>query len=170
MTKLNLQMKQLNTKITRITDFFPKIKKSEVSLIEGKRIRINKLEQERNVIAKQLNELKEKQSKTTSKGKQQNIKQHKESIPKSRKKSPSKNRVSDTERNSKSKPPPADKSKSPKTPVTPARDNRTAAKQQQQQLQKESRVQDGRHKSSNLISGKEKVFIVGDSLIRNLNG
>ena len=38
------------------------------------------------------------------------------------------------------------------------------------QLQKESRVQGGRHKSSNLISGKEKIFIVGDSLIRNLNG
>ena len=74
----------------------------------------------RNVIAKQLNELKEKQIKTTSKGKQQNIKQHKESIPKSRKESPSKNRVSDIERNSKSKPPPADKSTPPKTPVTPA--------------------------------------------------
>ena len=157
-------------KDTRITDFFPKIKKSEVSLIEGLRIRINKLEQERNMITKQLNELKEKQIKTTSKGKQQNIKQHKESIPKSRKKSPSKNRVSDAERNSKSKPPPADKSKPPKTPVTPARDNRTTAEQQQQQRQKESRVQDGRRKSSNLISGKEKIFIVGDSLIRNLNG
>ena len=122
------------------------------------------------MIAKQLNELKEKQIKTTSKGKQQNIKQHKESIPESSKKSPSKNRVSDTERNRKSKPPPADKSKPPKTPVTPARDNRTTAEQQQQQLQKESRVQDGRHKSSNLISGKEKIFIVGDSLIRSLKG
>ena len=122
------------------------------------------------MITKQLNELKEKQIKTTSKGKQQNIKQHKESIPKSRKKSPSKNRVSDAERNSKSKPPPADKSKPPKTPITPARDNRTTAEQQQQQLQKEIRVQDGRRKSSNLISGKEKIFIVGDSLIRNLNG
>ena len=157
-------------KDTRITDFFPKIKKSEVSLIEGLRIRINKLEQERNMITKQLNELKEKQIKTTSKGKQQNIKQHKESIPKSRKKSPSKNRVSAAERNSKSKPPPADKSKPPKTPVTPARDNRTTAEQQQQQLQKENRVQDGRRKSSSLVSGKEKIFIVGDSLIRNLNG
>ena len=153
---------------TRITDFFPKIKKSEVSLIEGLRIIINKLEQEHNVIARQLNELKEKQIKTTSKGKQQYIKQHKESIPKSRKKSPSKNRVSDTERNSKSKPSPADKSKPPKTPVTAARDNRTTAEQQQQQLQKESRVQDGRHKSSNLMSGKEEIFIMGDSLIRNL--
>ena len=71
---------------------------------------------------------------------------------------------------SKAKPPPADKSKPHKTPVTPARDNRTTAKQQQQQLQKESRVQDGIHKSSNSISGKEKIFIVGDLLIRNLNG
>ena len=68
-----------------------------MSLVEGLRIRINKLEQERNVIAKQLNELKEKQTKTTSKGKQQNIKQHKESIPTSKKKSPFKNRVSNTE-------------------------------------------------------------------------
>ena len=110
-----------------ITDFCPKIKKSEVSLIEGLRIRINKVEQECNTITKQLNEQKEKQIKTTSKGIQQNIKQHKESIPKSRKKSPSKNRVSDAERNSKSKPPPSDKSKPHKTPVTPARDNRKAA-------------------------------------------
>ena len=141
-----------------------------MSLIEGLQIRINKLEQEHNMITKQLNELKEKQIKTTSKGKQQNIKQHQESIPKSGKKSPSKNRVSDAERNSKSKPPPADKSKPPRTPITPAQDNRTTAKQQQQQLQKESRVQDGRRKSSNLISGKEKIFIMGDSLIRNLNG
>ena len=78
--------------------------------------------------------------------------------------------MSDTEKNSKSKPPPADKSKPPKTPVTPARDNRTTAEQQQQQLQKESKVQDGRHKSNNSISGKEKIFIVGDSMIRNLNG
>ena len=77
------------------------------------------------MITKQLNELKEKQIKTTSKGKQQNIKQHKESIPKSRKKSPSKNRISDAERNSKSKPPPDDNSEPPKTPVTPARDHRT---------------------------------------------
>ena len=123
------------------------------------------------MITKQLNELKKKkQIKATSKGKQQNIKQHKESIPKSRKNSPSKNRVSDAERNSKCKPPPADKSKPPKTPITPARDNRTTAEQQQQQLEKESRVQDGRCKSSNLISGKEKIFIVGNSLIRNLNG
>ena len=78
--------------------------------------------------------------------------------------------MSDAERKSKSKPLPADKSKPPKTPVTPAQDNRTTAEQQQQQLQKESRVQDGRRKSSNLISEKEKVFILGDSLIRNLNG
>ena len=35
-------------KDTRITNFFPKIKKSEVSLEKGLRIRINKLEQERN--------------------------------------------------------------------------------------------------------------------------
>ena len=89
-----------------------------MSLIECLRIRINKLEQERKVIAKQLNELKEKQFKTTSKGKQQNIKQYKEYIPKSRKKSTSKNRVSDTERKSKSKPPLADKSKPPKTQLS----------------------------------------------------
>ena len=114
-----------------ITDFFPEIKKSEVSLIEGLRFRITKLKQECNTITKQLNELKEKQIKTTSKGIQQKIKQHKESIPKSRKESPSKSRVSDAERNSKSKPPPSDKSKPPKTPVTPARDNRTAAEGKQ---------------------------------------
>ena len=78
--------------------------------------------------------------------------------------------MSDTEENSKSKPPPADKSKPPKTPVIPAPDNRTTAEQQWQQLQKESEVQDGRHKSRNTISGKEKIFIVGDSMIRNLNG
>ena len=65
MTNLNPQMKY---KDTRITNFFPRIKKSEVSLIEGLRIRINTLEQERNMITKQLNELKEKQIKTTSKG------------------------------------------------------------------------------------------------------
>ena len=83
------------------------------------RIRINKLKQLRNVITKRLNELKENQTKTTSKGKQQNIKQHKEPIPKSKKKSPSKNRVSNTKKNSRSTPPIADKSKPPKTPVTP---------------------------------------------------
>ena len=103
-------------KDTQITDFFLKTKKSEASLVECLRIRINKLEQERNMIAKQLNELKEKQTKTTY----NKISNSTKNLSlKSRKKSPSKTKMSDTEKNRKSKPPPADKSKPPKTPVTP---------------------------------------------------
>ena len=145
-----------------ITDFCPKIKKSEVSLIEGLRIRINKLEQECNTITKQLNELKEKQIKTTSKGIQQNIKQHKESIPKSRKRSPSKNRCQMLKETAKA-------SHHLLIRVSHQK-HQLPLLETTGQLQKESRVQDGRHKSRHLISGKENIFIVGDSLIRNLNG
>ena len=45
----------------RVTDFFPKVEKSDV-LIEDLRLRIKNLERERNHIKDQLNELKKRQS------------------------------------------------------------------------------------------------------------
>ena len=151
---------------SRITDFFPKVEKSDV-LIEDLQLRIKNLERERNHIKDQLNELKKWQSEngrgmckvtptqtktSSSTPKQSSKKQNTEKGAQSKKQVGRKKETTQSP-----------EQKNPTNSCASDKSAQPTKHQQQQQLPKVKVNQNGTHT-------KEKIFIVGDSMVKNLHG
>ena len=145
---------------SRITDFFPKVEKSDV-LIEDLQLRIKNLERERNHIKDQLNELKKWQSEngrgmckvtpTQTKTSSATPKQNTEKGAQSKKQVGKKKETTQSS-----------EQKNPTNSCASNKSTQPTKHQQQQQLPKDKVNQNGTHT-------KEKIFIAGDSMVKNLH-